>query len=113
MKNLFLPGTNKNVGYVHKDTMHIYKRYIKYLPLSVNPKGFNTFGYLFYNQPIFLQKEKGIEKHVQLSGYNGYIFDLGMKTYDFYFPKFKTADNLDVIEMAYLYKHWNVKKKNG
>ena len=60
---------------------------------------------------IFRQREEEHEKHIQFKKHAGYIYNIDAKIYTFYDCEFKTPDNLDVIEMAYLYKHWN--KKDG
>jgi hypothetical protein len=107
IKNLYLPGTNKNVGYLDKDVMHIYKRYMQYLPWSA----IGTSHVLVdTSYPFILTiKEKKAEKIVKVN-YTGWISNIDLKTYDFYNCTFSTPDNLDVIEMAYLYKHWKAKK---
>jgi hypothetical protein len=108
IKNLYLPGTNKNVGYLDKNTMHIYKRHRKYYSFPLYKSGTTIWG-RSSKGPIFLQKENKIEKNVQLTSYEGYIYNADTNMYDFYNCTFTTPDNLDVIEMAYLYTHWKPK----
>jgi hypothetical protein len=105
-KQFYLPGTNKNVGYILGNTMHIYKKYIKYFPVNTNNDfkiGASGIG------EKFIIKEKN-EKHLELDSCVGWYLEVNEKMYTFYDCTFKTPDNLDVIEMAYLYKHW---KTNG
>src|SRR5579864_3483849 len=97
-KNLYLPGTNKNVGYLDNDTLHIYKKYIKYFTLpSAIIKDVGKF-YAAY-PVIFLQKEKAGERHVKLDCWYGYLYNIEEKAWNFFCCEFSTPDNLDVIEM--------------
>jgi hypothetical protein len=111
IKNLYLPGTNKNVGYIlYNDTMCIYKRYIKYFPFEpLETDGLCHFARLA-NKAIFTQEVNGVETNIQLYSWVGYFYNVVYKTYDFFNCTFKTPDNLDLIEMTYLYKNWNKKK---
>ena len=113
IKNLYLPGTNKNVGYILGDTMHIYKKYIKYFPIKFVIPRITTI----YNKSSFivLQKYEGKEENLEMVMHGGWWYNVNIKFYAFYNCTFKTPDNLDVIEMAYLYKHWNKtnEKKNS
>ena len=111
MKKLYLPGTNKNVGYLNKDTMHLYERSLKYFPLS-HCTNFSDLAVEVVPPVILTQKNKKIETNIQLKGHNGYIFDVNTKMWVFYRCTFKTPDNLDLVEMAHLYKNWK-QKKNG
>jgi hypothetical protein len=109
IKNLYLPGTNKNVGYLKKDTMFIYSRYMKYLPWNAlgRSSALENKSYPF----ILTIKNKKEEETVRVN-YTGWYHDVGSTMYIFNNCVFTIPDNLDVIEMAYLYKHWKV-KKNG
>jgi hypothetical protein len=113
IKNLFLPGTNKNAGYLYSNnTLCIYKRFIKYFPFMLPLRNDGQNASAILKGPLILtQKIKETEKNIQLYSWAGYFYNIEKKTYDFFNCTFKTPDNLDVIEMAYLYKHWNPKKK--
>jgi hypothetical protein len=114
MKNLYLPGTNKNVGYLYdNNTLCIYKRFIKYLPFK-QPfySDGDTYGAEKNGLVILTQKVKKVETNIQLCSWGGYFYNIDKKTYDFFFCSFKTPDNLDLVETVYLYQNWN-KKKNG
>jgi hypothetical protein len=114
VKNLYLPGTNKNIGYIDKsNTMSIYKRYKQYLPLPIG-SGNLPYG-IFYiceirkSGFIVLQKTGDNEKYLEFKSHCGYIYNVDTNMYDFYNCAFETPDNLDVIEKSYLYKHWSDK----
>jgi hypothetical protein len=108
MLKLYLPGTNKNVGYLDDSTMHIYKRCIKYLPFN----NLETRSILIVSMSqhlIFELREKKTVKNIQLASISSYAYLVNSKEWTFYDCQFKTPDNLDLIEMAYLYKHWKKK----
>ena len=113
-RKLYLPGTNKNVGYLYDNkTLCIYKRHIKYFPFQqpLLDSGECTWARII-GPVIFMQKEKKVETLMQqLYSWAGYFYNVEKKTYDFFNCTFKTPDNLDVIEMAYLYKHWKKNEK--
>jgi hypothetical protein len=110
IKNLYLPGTNKNIGYLdtQDNVLAIYKKNMKYFPLT----RCTTFSYVAVNLPtsiILMKKENASEIHMQLKGHAGYIYNVDTKMWNFFGCTFKTPDNLDVIEMAYIYRHWKKK----
>jgi hypothetical protein len=107
IKNLYLPGTNKNVGYLDGDTMHIYKRHRKYFLFPGKYSSDNTVRVIYVTK-----KEGDAEITFWMSSFCGHIFNIDTNMYEFFKCEFEIADNLDVIEMAYLYKHWKA-KKNG
>jgi hypothetical protein len=110
-KTLYLPGTNKNVGYILGNTMHIYKKYIKYFPVDVS-KNYMGFGVNTGKKFIVANDS---DQLLELARNTGWYYEIETKLYTFFDCVFKTPDNLDVIEMVYLYKNWSVnkKKKNG
>lgn len=106
MKKLYLPGTSKHIGHLTKETMHLYKRFMKYFPLTLSAH-FSDMAIDVITPVILTQKDKDSESNIQLMGHGGYLYNIGTKEWIFYNCIFKTPDNLDVIEMSYLYKHWN------
>jgi len=107
MKNLYLPGTNKNVGYLNGSILHLYKRHIKYLPLTLN--GDRSCPIISpLKHLIFELREKKATKNIQLKWISSYAYNIDTKEWMFYNCEFKTPDNLDVIEMTYLYKNWKI-----
>lgn len=109
IKNLYLPGTNRNVGYILGNTMHIYQKYIKYFPVDTT-QNYNGFG-LNTGKKFIVGQD--FQKYFELKSHKGWYYEIDAKMYTFFDCDFKTPDNLDVIEMAYLYKNWNRKRKNG
>ena len=107
MKNLYLPGTNKNVGYILGNTMHIYKKYIKYFPIDTT-KSYKNFGLSSATKKFIVKAESDV--HLELEHYIGWYYEVEDKMYTFFDCTFQTPDNLDVVEIAYLYKHWSIKK---
>jgi len=108
MKNLYLPGTNKNVGYLDKDVLYLYERHMKYFPLTM--ASYIGVGSDIVAPVIFSKRDKKVEENIQLKGHSGFFYNVDTKMWIFSNCTFKTPDNLDVIEMAYLYKNWNKKK---
>ena len=111
MKNLYLPGTNKNVGYLDKhDVMKIYKRHMKYFPM---PKTLPNVMTTFFDWSPFslLVRENGTESYVELRVHGGWWLDVDTKEYVFNNCRFKVPDNLNLIERMELYRNWDGKKK--
>lgn len=107
IKNLYLPGTDKNVGYLKKDEMHLYKRHVKYLLVNLN--GDRSFPIVNPScHLIFELREENTVTNIQLAYISSYAFFIEKQEWIFYNCEFKTPDNLDVIEMAYLYKNWKI-----
>ena len=104
-RNLYLPGTNKNVGYILGNTMHIYSRYIKYFPVDTS-KIYQGYGLQVGKKFIV---EEDLQKVLELEYCHGWYYEVNEKMYTFFDCTFKIPDNLDVIEIAYLYKHWSYK----
>jgi hypothetical protein len=107
-ENLYLPGTNKNVGYILGNTMHIYKKYIKYFPVNTEDTD-RGFG-MDVGEKFIVTNDA--DKNLELKSHHGWYYEIHEKMYTFFDCQFKTPDNLDLIEMVYLYKHWKA-KKNG
>lgn len=106
-KKLYLLGTNKNVGFILGNTMHIYKKYIKYFPVNTSQTS-KGFGWNFGKKFIV---EENLSKHLELEKCVGWYYEINEKMYTFFDCAFKTPDNLDIIELAYLYKNWNLNGK--
>jgi hypothetical protein len=112
MKNLYIPGTTKYIGYLDNKQISIYIKYFSKVKLFFNPSVIP--GYTNTNQ-ILLVKEKLKneikEYYIQLLGFYGYWTDPDLGIIVLNNCNFKIPDNLDLIEIICMYKKLYAKKR--